>query len=150
MLITDLDGSIGVSQTAPGSLSTDKPSWDFVVGVLSPSLCHSGSVLVCSVPSCHQPLVSPQLLVPLQPPLGCQGKPFDVTCVSFVTSELQPAAPQPLSCHFTALLVRFESQQSKAERKRIHSPWLRVSHQNKCKIFHFCGMELHRMQIASV
>lgn len=122
MLITDVDGSIGVSQIAPGSLSTDrrtdKPSgscekswdcWDLVVGALPPSLCHSSSVLVCSVPSCCQPLVSPQLFVPLQPPLG---KHFDVTCVSFVTSKHQPAAPHPLSCHFTALLFTlFKSQQ---------------------------------------
>lgn len=45
VLITDLAGSVGVSQTAPGAISTDKPSgcceesWDFVLGALSPSAC---------------------------------------------------------------------------------------------------------------
>lgn len=78
----------------------------------------SRSGLVCSVPSCHQPLVSPQLFVPLQCPLGCQGKPFDVTWVSFVTSKHQPAALHPLSCHFTAVIRCLRASNPKQRGKK--------------------------------
>lgn len=113
MLITGLyctNRSIGVSQIAPGSIradrNIDKPSgscekswdcWDFVVGALSPSLClQSATVGRCFVCYCVIGLLCPlSSLFHSSGPLGCQGKPFHVTCVSFVTSKHQPAAPPP-------------------------------------------------------
>lgn len=132
VLITAVDGSVGVSQTAPGSISTDKPSgswdksWDFVLGALSPSLClQNVTPGQCLCALCH-PVIS--LLCPHSS--LCHSSVLWSARLNLLMSlvcHLSPPStnlqlPTPFSCHFTALLFSlFKSQQSKAERKALGS-----------------------------
>lgn len=162
MLITDLyctNRSIGVSQVAPGSIradrNIDKPRgscekswdcWDFVVGALSPSLClQSATVGQCWCALCHcviSPLCPLSSLFHSSVLWGARvNLSMSLVChLAPQSTNLQlPTLPfLPLHCS----LCCFRASNPKQREKGSTALGSKLSHQNKCKNFSFCGMEL--------